>query len=243
MSPKSASPPPSARGPSTAPAGLSSWGRGEAHRPRVPVRPHGSLVEQWRDELFEKFGLQFNVFSVALEAATPTGNPFEDLDHLIVRFDQMAHNEELQKKLLATTWDLVIFDEAHKLSAHRFGSKLKKIGRFQFAEKIGVRTRHLLLLTATPRHGKDEDFQLFLSLLDSDRCNGKFRGGDGQRLVPCMAFFGANASGKINTLKAIDALKTLLREGGRLADLCFTRRRGARGETESNSFASLRVSA
>ncbi len=127
---------------------------------RILVVAPGSLVEQWRDELFEKFGLQFNVFSAALEAATPTGNPFEDLDHLIVRLDQMARNEELQEKLLATTWDLVIFDEAHKLSAHFFGSEVKKTGRFLFAEKLGARTRHLLLMSATPHNGKDEDFQL-----------------------------------------------------------------------------------
>jgi len=150
---------------------------------RILVVAPGSLVEQWRDELFEKFGLQFNVFSAALEAATPTGNPFEDLDHLIVRLDQMARNEELQEKLLTTAWDLVIFDEAHKLSAHFFGSKLEKTGRFQFAEKLGARTRHLLLMSATPHNGKDEDFQLFLSLLDSDRFYGKFRGGDGAHKV------------------------------------------------------------
>lgn len=144
---------------------------------RILVVAPGSLVEQWRDELFEKFGLQFSVFSAALEAATPTGNPFEDLDHLVVRLDQMARNEELQEKLLATTWDLVIFDEAHKLGAHYFGSEVKKTGRFVFAEKLGTRTRHLLLMSATPHNGKEEDFQLFLSLLDSDRFYGKFRGG------------------------------------------------------------------
>ncbi|MEI6819339.1 MAG: helicase-related protein [Verrucomicrobiota bacterium] len=151
---------------------------------RILVVAPGSLVEQWRDELLEKFGLRFNVFSAALEAATPTGNPFEDLDHLIVRLDQMARNEELQEKLLATSWDLVIFDEAHKLSAHFFGSEIKKTGRFLFAEKLGARTRHLLLMSATPHNGKDEDFQLFLSLLDSDRFYGKFRGGgDGAHKV------------------------------------------------------------
>ena len=151
---------------------------------RILVVAPGSLVEQWRDELFEKFGLQFNVFSAALEAATSTGNPFEDRDHLIVRLDQMARNEDLQEKLLAATWDLVIFDEAHKLSAHFFGSKLEKTGRFLFAEKLGARTRHLLLMTATPHNGKDEDFHLFLSLLDSDRFYGKFRGGgDGAHKV------------------------------------------------------------
>src|ERR1035441_280429 len=144
---------------------------------RILVVAPGSLVEQWRDELFEKFGLQPHVFSAALEAATPTGNPFEDLDHLIVRLDQMSRNEELQEKLLATSWDLVIFDEAHKLAAHFFGSKLEKTGRFILAEKLGARTRHLLMLTATPHSGKEEDFQLFLSLLDSDRFYGRFRDG------------------------------------------------------------------
>lgn len=144
---------------------------------RILIVAPGSLVEQWRDELFEKFGLQFSVFSAALEAATPTGNPFEDLDHLIVRLDQMARNEELQGKLLAASWDLVVFDEAHKLAAHYLGSKLDKTGRFKFAEKLGARARHLLLMTATPHNGKEEDFQLFLSLLDSDRFYGKFRDG------------------------------------------------------------------
>jgi superfamily II DNA or RNA helicase len=150
---------------------------------RILVVAPGSLVEQWRDELFEKFGLQFNVFSAALEAATPTGNPFEDLDHLVVRLDQMARNEVLQEKLLSTSWDLVIFDEAHKLGAHFFGSELKKTGRFQLAEKLGARTRHLLLMSATPHNGKEEDFQLFLSLLDSDRFYGKFREADGAHKV------------------------------------------------------------
>jgi hypothetical protein len=68
-------------------------------------------------------------------------------------------------------------DEAHKLAAHFFGSKLEKTGRFLLAEKLGARTRHLLLMTATPHSGKKEDFQLFLSLLDSDQFYGKFRGG------------------------------------------------------------------
>ena len=155
---------------------------------RIVIVAPGSLVEQWRDEMFEKFGLEFRVFTKELEAATPSGNPFEDIDHLIVRLDQMARDEEgdgsdgkqagpLQSKLLAAGWDLVIFDEAHKLAAHFYGSKLDKTARFRFAERLGAHTRHLLLMTATPHNGKEEDFQLFLSLLDSDRFYGKFRDG------------------------------------------------------------------
>lgn len=144
---------------------------------RIAIVAPGSLVEQWRDEMYEKFGLEFHVFSRELESVTPSGNPFEDIDHLIVRLDQMSRNEDLQEKLCAAGWDLVVFDEAHKLAAHFFGSKLEKTGRFKLAEKLGARTRHLLLMTATPHNGKEEDFQLFLSLLDSDRFYGKFRDG------------------------------------------------------------------
>ncbi len=150
---------------------------------RIVIVAPGSLVDQWREEMFEKFGLEFRVFTKDLEAATPSGNPFEDIDHLIVRLDQMARNEELQEKLCAAGWDLVVFDEAHKLAAHFYGNKLEKTGRFKLAEKLGAQTRHLLLMTATPHNGKEEDFQLFLSLLDSDRFYGKFR--DGVHKVDC----------------------------------------------------------
>lgn len=144
---------------------------------RIVIVSPGSLVEQWRDELFEKFGLEFKIYSSILDQASPTGNSFEDHSYLIVRLDQISRNEELQDKLCAPGWDLAVFDEAHKLAAHYFGSKLEKTGRFRFAEKLGARARHLLLMTATPHNGKEEDFQLFLSLLDSDRFYGKFRDG------------------------------------------------------------------
>lgn len=150
---------------------------------RILIVAPGSLVEQWRDELFEKFGLEFRVFSKELETASPSGNPFEDHDQVIVRLDQMSRNEESQDKICLANWDLVVFDEAHKLSAHFFGREMKRTKRFNFAEKIGAHTRHLLLMTATPHNGKEEDFQLFLSLLDSDRFYGKFR--DGVHKVDC----------------------------------------------------------
>jgi superfamily II DNA or RNA helicase len=155
---------------------------------RILIVAPGSLVEQWRDELFEKFGLEFRVYSPQLESATPSGNPFEDHHQLIVRLDQISRDEvELpdgsrgpgptQEKLLNAGWDLVVFDEAHKLSAHYFGTKLERTARYRFAERIGKQCRHLLLMTATPHNGKDEDFQLFLALLDSDRFYGKYRDG------------------------------------------------------------------
>jgi superfamily II DNA or RNA helicase len=149
--------------------------RADSHR--ILIVAPGSLVEQWRDELFEKFGLEFHVYSTQLEQTSPSGNPFDDYARVIVRLDQLSRNEELQDKLCAPGWDLAVFDEAHKLSAHYFGSKLEKTGRFRFAEKLGAHVRHLLLMTATPHNGKEADYQLFLSLLDSDRFYGKFRDG------------------------------------------------------------------
>ena len=55
---------------------------------RILIVAPGSLVEQWRDELFEKFGLEFRIYSSLLEQASPSGNPFDDHDHLIVRLDR-----------------------------------------------------------------------------------------------------------------------------------------------------------
>lgn len=144
---------------------------------RILIVAPGSLVEQWQEELFEKFGLEFRVYSKEMEGASPSGNVFADVDQLIVRLDQMARNEVLQTSLCEAGWDVVVFDEAHKLSAHFFGQQVERTQRFKFAERIGAHTRHLLLMTATPHNGKEEDFQLFLSLLDSDRFYGKFRDG------------------------------------------------------------------
>ena len=149
--------------------------RADSHR--ILIVAPGSLVEQWRDELFEKFSLEFHVYSPMLEHTSPSGNPFDDYSQLIVRLDQLSRNEELQDKLCAPGWDLAVFDEAHKPAAHYFGANLQKTGRFRFAEKLGAHVRHLLLMTATPHNGREADYQLFLSLLDADRFYGKFRDG------------------------------------------------------------------
>jgi len=87
---------------------------------RVLIVAPGSLVEQWQDELAEKFGLEFTVFSRELDQTAPTGNPFREHDQLIARLDQLSRNDDLQDKLKASEWDLVVVDEAHKLSASYF---------------------------------------------------------------------------------------------------------------------------
>jgi superfamily II DNA or RNA helicase len=144
---------------------------------RILIVAPGSLVEQWQDEMFEKFGLSFTLFSREQVEQSRGGNPFDDIDLMVARVDQLSRNEDLQEKLRLSHWDLIVVDEAHKLSASYFGNKVNKTKRFQLGELLGSITRHFLLMTATPHNGKEEDFQLFMSLLDSDRFYGKFRDG------------------------------------------------------------------
>ena len=149
--------------------------RGDAER--VLVVAPGSLVVQWQDELWQRFQLDFRILTNDMVETARTGNPFSEHNLLIARLDQLARREELQDKLSASRWDLVVVDEAHKMSAHYYGTKLNKTKRYQLGERLGDLTRHLLLLTATPHSGKQENYMLFLALLDQDRFGGRLRGG------------------------------------------------------------------
>jgi len=150
--------------------------RGDLERCLI-VSP-GSLTEQWQDELSEKFGLVFDILTRDMINASRTGNPFDDKHLLIARMDQLSRNEELQERLLAAPeWDLMVFDEAHRMSGSYMGGEVKLTQRYKMGRKAGSHCRNLLMMTATPHNGKDEDFQLFLALLDGDRFEGRFREG------------------------------------------------------------------
>jgi len=145
---------------------------------RCLVVAPGGLVEQWQDELGEKFHLEFDLLSRDMIETSRSGNPFNDRNRLIVRLDVLARNEELQEKLMSSQeWDLIICDEAHRMSATYFGGDVKYTKRYQVGQKLGQICRHLLLMSATPHNGKEEDFQLFMALLDGDRFEGRFRDG------------------------------------------------------------------
>lgn len=135
----------------------------------------GGLVDQWQDELYLKFGLAFEIFTPQLGETVFGASAFEQHPLLIARMDQLARNEDLQAELAKSEWDLVVVDEAHRMGAHYFGGKLEKTKRFLLGELLGDIARHLLLMTATPHSGKEEDFQLFLTLLDRDRFEGKYQ--------------------------------------------------------------------
>lgn len=137
----------------------------------------GSLVEQWQDELDQKFSLAFDIMTNDAIAASRTGNWFVEHDLCICRLDKLSRSEDLQAQLECVDWDLVIVDEAHKMSATFFGGEVQTTKRFRLGRLLSEHTRQLLLLTATPHNGKEEDFQLFMSLLDGDRFEGKPRDG------------------------------------------------------------------
>ena len=151
--------------------------RGDLERCLV-VAP-GSLVEQWQDELESKFDLAFDLLTrERIEAAGAGGNPFTESSHLIARLDVLSRSEDLRRCLeAAKEWDLVVCDEAHRMAASYFGAEVRYTKRYRLGRLLGARCRHFLLMTATPHNGKEEDFQLFMALLDPDRFEGRFRGG------------------------------------------------------------------
>ena len=132
----------------------------------------GSLAEQWQDELFQKFHLRFEILTNDRMESAASGNVFTEVDLCIARLDKLARNDEIQEKLKVTEWDLIVCDEAHKMSATVWGGEVKYTRRFQLGRLLSNITKNFLLLTATPHNGKEEDFHLFLSLVDPDRFEG-----------------------------------------------------------------------
>ena len=139
----------------------------------------GNLVEQWQDELYRRFQLHFEILTNDKLEAARTGNWFLENNLVIARLDKLSRDENVQQKLKAPDcfWDLIVCDEAHKFSATFFGGEIKYTKRYKLGQLLTTLTRHLLLMTATPHNGKEEDFQLFMALLDGDRFEGRFRDG------------------------------------------------------------------
>lgn len=147
--------------------------RGDLDRALI-VAP-GSLVDQWQDELRLKFGLNFQILSNDLITYSPNGNPFIDHPHLIAKMDHLARRDDLLDMVEQLDFDLVVVDEAHRMSAHYYGQELKETGRYRLGKLLSERARNFLLMTATPHAGKDEDYQAFLALIDEDRFEGQAR--------------------------------------------------------------------
>ena len=133
-------------------------GRGELNRALMVV-PAG-LVNNWHRELNEVFNLKFEAFGSEGDVTDRKSNAFVKHDLLIASIDTLKRRARVRRLLDAPRWDLVVFDEAHHLTAHRIGRKVRKTENYKLAEALKNHTRDLILLTATPHQGRP------LSLLD-----------------------------------------------------------------------------
>lgn len=146
---------------------------------RAIVVAPGGLVEQWHEELQQKFNLNFEVFRRPMVDDAQGRNVFLEHPYLIARMDQISRDPDLMEQMEDARWDVAIVDEAHRMSAHysSWGGEVKETKRFSLGRLLSETAHNLLLMTATPHAGKEEDFQLFMSLLDKDRFEGQFRQG------------------------------------------------------------------
>ena len=137
--------------------------RGVVSRTLVVVP--ANLTDQWRRELKEKFGETFEVMNREGVGALYGENPWLRRSQVITSLD-FAKREENLRLLEQAHWDLVVVDEAHKLSATRYGLEVKKSQRYRLGEVLSRQSTHMLFLTATPHQGDEEKFRLLLDLLE-----------------------------------------------------------------------------
>ena len=136
---------------------------------KILIITPGGLTKQWKEEeLQEKFGLYARLVNRASFEAEPGQFARYEEGIFVVSIDFLARNEGCLKAAEETQWDLVVVDEAHKLSAYEYGSKLEESGRYKAVKAIARKTDHLLFLTATPHRGRKDTFRRLLLLLDED---------------------------------------------------------------------------
>ena len=138
--------------------------RGELDRALMIV-PAG-LVNNWHRELNDVFNLGFEVFGSEGDITDRKTNAFAKHDRLIASIDTLKRPARIKRLLEAPRWDLVVFDEAHHLTAHRTGRRVRKTENFKLAEAIKDHTRDLILLSATPHQGNHFQFWMLAQLLD-----------------------------------------------------------------------------
>lgn len=132
---------------------------------RVLIITPANLTFQWQRELKDKFRENFEVIRSDVLRANYGMNPWQEKDQVVTSVSWVSRIEDAKDSLLRSRWDLVIVDEAHKMSAY---SSEKKTLAYQLGESLSNMTDHYLLMTATPHKGDPENFCLFLELLDRD---------------------------------------------------------------------------
>lgn len=138
--------------------------RGELDRALMVV-PAG-LVNNWHRELNEVFNLNFEVFGSEGDITDRKSNAFAKHDRLIASIDTLKRPARIKRLLEAPRWDLVVFDEAHHLTAYKSGGKTRKTENYKLGEALKGHARDLLLLSATPHQGNHYQFWMLIQLLN-----------------------------------------------------------------------------
>lgn len=132
---------------------------------RVLIVTPANLTFQWQRELSDKFHERFDVIRGDVLRTNYGQNPWQDRDQVITSVSWVSLVEDARESLLRSRWDLVIVDEAHKMSAR---SEDHKTYAYKLGENLSKMTDHFLLMTATPHKGDPDHFRRFLALLDPD---------------------------------------------------------------------------
>ncbi len=132
---------------------------------RILIVSPANLTFQWQREMQDKFREHFEVLRSDILRANYGSNPWQERNQIVTSMPWVSIIEDAKESLLRSHWDLVVVDEAHKMSAY---SQDHKTLAYQLGEALSDRTDHLLLMTATPHKGDPENFSLFLRLLDKD---------------------------------------------------------------------------
>src|SRR5437773_1883914 len=132
---------------------------------RTLIVTPASLSFQWQREMKDKFRENFEIIRSDVLRANYGSNPWQEKNQVITSVSWVSRIDDANESLLRSQWDLIVVDEAHKMSAY---SSDKKTLAYQLGEALSERTDHYLLMTATPHKGDPENFCLFLSLLDKD---------------------------------------------------------------------------
>ncbi len=138
--------------------------RGEMTRALMVV-PAG-LVNNWHRELNEVFNLNFEIFGREGDVSDRRSNAFAKHNLLIGSIDTLKLKERMKRLEEAPDWDLIVFDEAHHLTAYQAGSKVKKTLNYKLGELLKRKSRDLILLSATPHQGDHFRFWMLVQLLD-----------------------------------------------------------------------------
>jgi superfamily II DNA or RNA helicase len=132
---------------------------------RVLIVAPASLTFQWQREMADKFREKFEVIRGDVLRANYGQNPWQERDQVVTSVSWVSVVEDARESLLRSRWDLIIVDEAHKMSAR---SEDHKTYAYRLGENLSKMTDHFLLMTATPHKGDPEHFRRFLALLDAD---------------------------------------------------------------------------